>query len=179
MGDFRCWLPRFSFRRWVQIAAFAVIICSAAVAIRRCPTQRGEKGAPVLVLREPYVGIIFPPNTWIEDRYTVWEPAPQDVERAERRIHEFLSWEKPGIADHLNEYVGQYFGIIVGGHRILYCSFFHRTTEAADVPTHGLDSYLRNMGAPYMVVDGGEHYFQLQYDPETDRCSDLHVNGVS
>jgi hypothetical protein len=45
------------------------------------------------------------------------------------------------------------------------------------VPSHGAGYCLRKIGTPAMVVDGGEDFFQLLYDPETDSCSNLHVNA--
>jgi hypothetical protein len=103
----------------------------------------------------------------------------QDVERAEQRIPEFMRSKAPHLESRLGEYVRQYFGIVVGGRRVVHCSFIHRTAESTEVPVHGIDYYLRDFGAPYLVVDGGESFFQLIYDPETDTCSDLHVNARS
>jgi hypothetical protein len=101
------------------------------------------------------------------------------VERAEQRIPEFMESRNPHLAARLDEYVRQYFGIVQGRRRVIFCSFVHRTSITDGYPTGRGDCYLRSIGTPAIVVDGGEWFFQLLYDPATDSCSELHVNAAS
>jgi hypothetical protein len=160
-----------------RVALVAALICSAAAAIWCYPQEPRERGEPVLILRDNYIGIILPRNCLLPDRQTTWEPTARDVERAERRLWEFLGFEDTGLGDRLGEYARQYFGITVGGHRIVGCIFVHRLATA-ETPARGIDDCLRRMGtpaAPFLSVERGDDDFRLKYDPETDRCSELHV----
>jgi hypothetical protein len=130
----------------------------------------------VVVLRDKYAGIIFPRNTTIEDKRTVWEPTPEDVERAERRIAEYLRPKPPERGTRLGEYVRQYFGAATNGHRVILCRFVHRSERATAVPVQGVDSYLRTIGTPYPPADEVERFFQLLYDPGTDACRSIPAN---
>ena len=179
MNPTRSWLSRLRFQFSLQTALVVALLWSAGLGTWAYFRQVREKGEPVLVLRDEYVGVIFPRKTPVWDTPTEWEPSIRDVERAERRIPEFLRSEAPHLASRLDEYVRQYFGIVVGGRRVVLCSFIHRTAESTEVPIYGIDYYLRGMGRPYLVIDGGEHFFQLLYDAETDCCSSLHVNAAS
>jgi hypothetical protein len=181
----RPWLWRLLGRRWPEAVLLTALVSLATVGAwrylgqARHLTRDREYGAPVLVVRDGYVGVIFPRDALGWGAPTEWGPTVGDVEHAEERILEFMRAKEPKLAGHLAEYVRQYFGVVAHGRRFLHCSFIHRAAESTEVPVHGIDFYLRTMGAPYVVIDGGEHYFQLLYDPETDSCSDLHVNAAS
>ena len=176
----RSWLSRLRFRFSLRTALIVTLFWAAALGTWSYLRQVRERGEPVLILRDAYVGVILPrnaPSFW--NTPTAWEPTIRDVERAEQRIPEFMRSKAPHLGSRLGQYVRQYFVIVVGGHRVVHCSFIHRTADSTEVPVHGIDYYLRNMGTPYLVIDGGESFFQLLYDAETDSCSDLHVNAVS
>ena len=179
MNPRRSWLSRLRFQYSLQSMLILVLLWSAALGTWSYFRQLHEKGEPVLVIRDRYAGVIFPRNTLLWNERTAWEPTAGDIECAEKRIPEFLRAKDPELGSRLGDYVRQYFGLVAGGHRIVECSFIHRKAEWTEAPVHGIDHYLRYMGAPSLVVDGGDYYFQLRYDPGTDICSDLHVNAGS
>jgi hypothetical protein len=133
---------------------------------------------PVVAIGQQYVGLVFPPDTRIYDMVTAWEPSAGDVERAENRIGEFLRSQNPHLATRLGDYVRQYYGVVRGGRPMIYCTFRGKSSINVEPPGRG-DAYLRDIGTPELVVDGGEDFFQLLYDVEADRCRELHVNATS
>ena len=48
----------------------------------------------------------------------------------------------------------------------IYCNFFEPTEDEADWEENFV-----------FVFDGGDMYFQLEYDVESSRCSNFAVNG--
>ena len=95
-----------------------------------------------------------------------WTPTPADIEEATPNIKEFLEKQNPSIASRLQEYRCQYFGIVVEGKKRIFCNFFHRDRHDEDWQT-----------SPLFVLDGGELYFQLEYNIETKQCLNFMVNG--
>jgi hypothetical protein len=166
------------FRYSLQTLLIFVLLWSAGLGtwsyFRQAPPRRG----PVIAVGQTYVGLVFPPGTRIYEMVTAWEPSARDVERAENRIAEFLRSKNPHLAARLGDYVRQYYGVVRTGRRMIYCTFRGRWSAIVDPPGRG-DAYLRDIGTPEMVVDGGEDFFQLLYDVEADRCSGLHVNATS
>jgi len=95
-----------------------------------------------------------------------WMPAQTDVANAVPHIKAFLAKEAPSIASRFHKYRCQYFGIVVEGKKRMYCNFFHRDGHAADWQTD-----------PLIVLDGGDRYFQLEYDMQSKRCLNFIANG--
>ena len=101
-----------------------------------------------------------------------WTPTKSDITAAMPRIKEFLVKQAPTIANKLQKYRCQYFGIVVEGKKIIYCNFFYR------------DGFFQRGGhdkawqtKPVFVFDGGDWYFQLEYDTESKQCINFQVNG--
>jgi hypothetical protein len=107
-----------------------------------------------------------------------WTPAIADVVKLERRLPAFLrrsrqAQQAPQPAGDKREplwkrvpgYQRQYFGLVKQGRWIVRANFF--------CDAHGKD-WQRE---PVMVKDGGDCYFQLEYDPKTGRFSELAING--
>jgi hypothetical protein len=177
MNPPRSWLSRLRFQYSLQTALIVVLLWSAGLGTWSYFKQAPKHGEPVLILRDRYVGVLFPRNTLFCNTPTQWEPSVRDVERAEQRIPEFMRSEEPYLAGRLGEYVRQYFGVVQDGHRVIFCSFLHRMADVPQSPVYGDDYYLRQLGTPAMVLGGGEKFFRLLYDPKTDSCSNLHVNA--
>jgi len=120
-------------------------------------------------------GVIFPASqaNFVGDAtggkgLTFWTPSKSDVAGAFPKIQVFLESEAPSIAARLAQYRCQYFGIIVEGKKRIYCNFFRRDGGIANWKSE-----------PLFVLDGGEWYFQLEYDLESEKCLDLRINGVA
>ena len=135
--------------------------------------QPSEKGQPVLVVLDTSVGIVLPRGGTLWGHETVWEPDAKDVKRAEKSISAFLRANAPTLADHLTAYVRQYSGVVEGGRRKIYCSFLHET----HFQNGGIRENIKRLSVGIVHNDGGDHFFRLLYDPETDSCSELAVNG--
>jgi len=100
-----------------------------------------------------------------------WTPTKDDVLAAENQIEAFLKKEsKPHAANlwrKLPDYKRQYLGIVVNGHKRIFCNFYCRSHR---IP---LDD------KPVLVEDGGECFFRIQYDLNDKQCYDFNVNGYA
>jgi hypothetical protein len=103
-----------------------------------------------------------------------WTPTEADVAALEAGLPTFLESEIP--PDHYNRrilerlylYKRQYFGLTLeAGQPVIYANFF-----CVDEFDYWLESLV-------FVMDGGECFFQLLYDPATDSFSRLRVNGFA
>jgi hypothetical protein len=100
-----------------------------------------------------------------------WTPTDADVARLETVLPEFLRttenpmWEpEPPIWERAPDYKRQYMGLIENGEQVIYANFFcsdHENWQEEIV----------------FVLDGGDCYFQVKYNPQTDEFYDLSVNG--
>lgn len=103
-----------------------------------------------------------------------WTPAITDVAQLEADLPTFLQsaedpWLRPDppIWERVPDYYRQYFGIVENGEEIIYANFF-------------CDNDQPNWRSDYvMVMDGGDCYFQVKYNPSTGQFFDLMVNGES
>ena len=118
-------------------------------------------------------GVIFPArkadfaaHTTGRKELQYWTPAQSDIVEATRHIRAFLAKQSPFIANRLQQYRCQYFGIIVDGKKRVYCNFLHRDGHDENWQTR-----------PVFVLDGGDSYFQLEYDMQSKRCLNFMVNG--
>ena len=95
-----------------------------------------------------------------------WAPTQSDIDDALPHIKVFLTKHSPAIAAQLQQYRCQYFGIVVEGKKRVYCNFSHRSADHANWRSE-----------PIYVFDGGNMYFQLEYDIEKKQCFNFMVNG--
>jgi hypothetical protein len=73
-----------------------------------------------------------------------------------------------GNFEHLEGYLRQYFGIMFqDGKPLIYANYFCEM---------GFDNWLE---APVFVLDGGECFFQLLYNPAANTYFDLRINGYA
>jgi hypothetical protein len=117
------------------------------------------------------IGIILP----VKDKHDVllndgkpeevWQPSEAAVKKAEPEILEFIKKNNPGIFKNIAKYRCQYIGITVKGKKRIYCNFFRYDDQAG---------WKKSM---IIVDDGGDNYFQLEYDLDTEKCLNWKVNG--
>ena len=97
----------------------------------------------------------------------MWIPTKEQVLEAEERIEQYLkenpNKKSPDLWRKLSKYKRQYVGIVVDGHKRIYCNFY-----CSDEPLSS---------KPYFVADGGDCYFQIEYDLKDKDCYNLIVNG--
>jgi hypothetical protein len=99
----------------------------------------------------------------------VWTPRKNDILKLEKRIGGYLktaaSKASPRLWSRLPSYKRQYVGVVRGGRKMIFASFFCQT-GSADWKT-----------TPIMVLDGGDCYFNILYDTTTAEFSNLQING--
>jgi hypothetical protein len=111
--------------------------------------------------------------SWLVNRDSFWTPSAEDILQLEESLTEYLSQnsiyfiQQPPVWERLDEYHRQYVGLERGGKKIIYGNFF--------CDSMGLDWRETFI----VVIDGGECYFQIEYDVEDMIFIMLMVNGVS
>jgi hypothetical protein len=111
--------------------------------------------------------------SWLVNRDGFWTPSAEDILKLEERLAAYLSqnsiyfFQQPPVWERLDEYYRQYIGLTRGGKKIIYGNFF--------CDPMGLD-WQETFVA---VEDGGDCYFQVEYDVEGRFFIKLMVNGVS
>jgi hypothetical protein len=94
-----------------------------------------------------------------------WTPEIADVLKLERLLPAYLRRAHKPVWKRVASYKRQYFGLVKKGRWIVHASFF--------CDAHGKD--WRSL--PVIVKDGGDCYFEVEYDPKTGRFSQLAING--
>lgn len=111
-------------------------------------------------------GIILPSDqiSWISPEG--WTPTQEDIDAAEPAIAAFIKTKNDKIHSNLDKYRCQYFGIYKDKRKRIYCIFFYFTADRKDWKSKAV-----------IVKDGGDSYFQLEYDMENKACLNFRVNG--
>lgn len=126
--------------------------------------------------------ITFPENraeqigigTWLSSEVDFggyWTPAEEDILGLEGNLESFLRENselfnrQPPVWEQINNYKRQYVGVIINGKQVIYGNFFC-TDTGADRKNEWI-----------FVLDGGDCFFQLQFDVESDTFIGLTVNG--
>ena len=106
------------------------------------------------------------------DCHTLWTPRGIDVEIAEAELAAFLAREAPEMAAKLDQYVRQYVGVVRDGKRRIYINAMHRDFLKEDPDIKLSDGMV-------WVMDGGDWFFQAEYDMEGRNIEEYGVNGVA
>lgn len=111
-----------------------------------------------------------------------WTPTADQTQKALVSVQSFLSKPATTNAYQLGEikkilangknYRVQFVGMIRDGRKVIWCNFF----PAANV---GKDEFQDWQKARIMVDDGGYYYWEIEYDPATDKCSSFSSNGYA
>jgi hypothetical protein len=72
------------------------------------------------------------------------------------------------ITGQMFRYCVQFVGKTIHGRKVVYCNF---------LLFRNLDEYPDWKRSEIQVKDGGTDFWQIYYDPETEKCSDLQING--
>lgn len=111
--------------------------------------------------------------SWLVQSDGFWTPSNEDVLNLEAGIDAYLRqnsgafYREPPVWERLDEYRRQYFGFKIGGKRFIYGNYFCN------------DVRMDWRGDFVMVLDGGDCYFQVEYDVEEGSFIQLMVNGES
>ncbi len=111
--------------------------------------------------------------SWLVNREGFWTPSAEDILKLEEGLAAYLSQNssyfflQPPVWESLEDYQRQYIGLERGGIQIIYGNFF-------------CDSLGLDWQETFVVVeDGGDCYFQVEYNVESGFFIKLIVNGVS
>jgi len=107
-------------------------------------------------------------GAWYHQDAEPWTPTAEDLQAAEDDVIEEIRRREPAIFERLSDYRCQFIGVVVDGERRIFYNFF--CTDDEDVH----DSW---RSEPVFVLDGGDDYFQLEYDLDTRTCVRFTVNG--
>ena len=99
-----------------------------------------------------------------------WTPKRSDAERASDGVPAFLQTAAPKIASKFPAYYGQIFGVTEKGTKVLRLNF-SCSKQAFDVEKPGWTQQVIE------ALDGGDCFFQVDFDPATSTYSRLRVNG--
>jgi hypothetical protein len=109
-----------------------------------------------------------------EEIVAYWTPSEKQIDMPESCLPDFLKStiapEQYGyrILDELDSYKRQYFGITLkDGQPMIYTNFFC------------VDDFDQWLESPVFVMDGGECFFQVLYNPATNTFSNLRNNGFA
>jgi hypothetical protein len=133
------------------------------------PSTQAERSSNGVIFSEEQAAEQFP-SIGMQVEGT-WTPTDADVARLEAALPDFLRtaddpWLEPDppIWERAPDYTRQYLGMIENGEQVIYANFFcsdHENWQEQIV----------------FVLDGGDCYFQVKYNPQTDEFYDLSVNG--
>ena len=109
-----------------------------------------------------------------------WKPSFEETQKALAAILVFLDkpsstndWTKSEIKkirEHAKEYRVQFMGVVREGRRVIWCNFF---------PASRKDHFQEWKQQQIMVDDGGFWFWQIDYDPNTGKCSNFTSNGYA
>ena len=94
-----------------------------------------------------------------------WTPTKEDILELEDHIKAYIKELPSNSLMPLTEYKRQYAGAIINHHRLLYGNFF---CQAFKVDWHK---------DPLVVMDGGNCFFQVIYDLDTQDFVSFNING--
>jgi hypothetical protein len=139
------------------------------------PTPTGiPAGTNEKIKTDDFEGIIFSAEnaatTGVANQgETYWTPSQVEVLALESQLGPYLQQaaprDYPGPLRDLSEYKRQYVGILVNGQQVIFVNFFCNT--------HELD-WSREF---VFVTDGGSCYFEVKYNLETGKFSELSIHG--
>jgi hypothetical protein len=155
-------------------------------------TEPSPSDAPVtpkspentLVETPEYTGVIFSMDGASEFGFLFdvsstefWEPSVDDISRAEECIRQFLAsvqqdpnaYQKEDAAfilENLGKYRRQYVGIVVDGEKHIWINSFFSE-----------ESFSNWTRDPVYVLDGGNHFWEIEYVLPKDECIKFHVHG--
>ena len=103
-----------------------------------------------------------------------WTPTQAQIDALETRLVPFLKSNIApdhyayGMIDRLDGYKRQYFGItFADGQPLIYTNFFC------------YDDFDNWLDSPVFVMDGGDCFFQVLYNPASATFSNLRINGFA
>jgi hypothetical protein len=123
-----------------------------------------------IVKTDKFEGIIcsnFSEWGFVNQSNSFWVPTKDQILEAEEAIEQYLKdkppTKSPKLWQKLARYKRQYVGIVVDGHKRIYCNFYCGKESLSD--------------KPISVEDGGDCFFQVEYDIKDRTIYNLMING--
>jgi hypothetical protein len=111
-----------------------------------------------------------------------WTPSREEVLKLIDDLRSHFAKQKkakrpiPGMV--LREYIGQFVGLSRDGRRFIHANFGCRSSlKELEAIEEARELDWRRV--PILTLDGGDCYFQIDYDPQARTFSDLMINGVA
>ncbi len=100
-----------------------------------------------------------------------WLPSEPDVLKLEAKLPGYLSeLAQRAPSARLEEFTRQYVGVVSNGRRLIYGSFLHNS--------EGIDSSDQSWRTEAVIVcDGGDWFWGISFDPETQTFDQPQYNG--
>ena len=151
---------------------FGILFCVTVVfSLAGCTTPAStDTWAVIPQRRAEEMGL----GTWLSSGAEIegyWTPTEQDVLLLEENLPSFLQENstsfrrEPPVWEQLDNFKRQYAGLVMNGSKIIYGNFFC-SEPSPDWKTEWM-----------FVMDGGDCFFQLQFDVANGTFSGLTVNG--
>jgi len=125
------------------------------------------------VAGEGYRGFVLAPREGYRSEFDcdgLWLPSAADITAAERGLASYVAGEAPELARKLPSYYRQYLGVVRDGRRLIYINAMHEDSLAEDPELDPTEAMI-------FVLDGGDWYFQIEYDVAARRYAEFGVNG--
>lgn len=153
----------------------SIILCATLILLASCsPSAQNIEGENWVIFSEKMAEEQQIGTWFLFDKQTIdyWTPSEEDViaiegglvHYLEQNAEKFYVRDVP-VWDRLDEYNRQYIGIIVDDRHIIYANYF---CDSASVDW--TEEFV-------LVMDGGDCFFQFQYDVDTAEYFNLQVNG--
>jgi hypothetical protein len=171
------------FRLAICILLLIILIACDAPSNNKTPVDispiatANSPGSPTMIADQNWVIITkeraeeMEAASWVVECDDFWTPSADDILKLEEKIVKYLSqntsqfYRQPPVWERLDEYQRQYIGLERGGRKIVYGNYFCNNG--------GMDWQQELV----IGIDGGECFFQIEYDLESELFIKLLVNG--
>jgi hypothetical protein len=147
---------------------FGIIVFSSLAGCTTAPSTDTWAVIPEGRAKEMSIGTWLSADSEVEG---YWTPTEEDVLLLEQKLPAFLQENsasfrrQPPVWEELSSYKRQYAGVVLNEKKIIYGNFFCTNT--------GID-WKKDW---VFVLDGGDCFFQLQFEIASGNFSGLMVNG--
>lgn len=96
-----------------------------------------------------------------------WKPSASQIAKMEQQLDNYLRQHYPAIRQQIHQSYFQYAGLIRKQHRFIYINV--------------IDEYAQNSPdwrhTAMIICDGGDRFWGLEYDPATEKFSEMKFNS--
>ena len=104
-----------------------------------------------------------------------WKPSTEQTQKALVSVQAFLNQSKhhdiPKILANTKNYRVQFVGVLRNGKKVIWCNFFPAPDKDDEFHYWKRDKV--------EVMDGGFSFWQIDFDPTKNSCSEFKVNGYA